>query len=146
MKLEETLQLIKNKQLREGLQFLKFRYNGKDRTIKHPQVKLLDPFYKGQKGQKTYGKRSNDLLGWSISHVKNKKYAKAAIDDITDFASFFTNDTEEVYKRIKQFYGPQSTFIRRYIRQYMKGLREKKPGKMLWRKIGFDKLIKFKKF
>lgn len=143
MKLNEGLELIKN--LTEGLQYIKFRYNGKNRTIKHPKVKLLDPFYKGQKGQKSYGKRTNDLLGWSISHVKNKKYALRATDDITDFAGLFTNDTEEVYKRIKYFYPQQSTFIRRYIRRHIKGLKEKSPIG-LWKRIDFSQLIKFKKF
>ena len=129
--------------LYEALQYIKFRYNGKDRTIKHPKVKLLDPYYKGQKHQKTYGKRNDDLLGWSISHVKNKKYAIKAVDDITGFASLFTRNTEEVYKRVKHFYPQQARFLRRFIRKHMKGLKEKTPIG-LWKKINFGQLIKFK--
>lgn len=128
--------------LKEELQFIKFAYRGKNSTIKRPRVKLLDPEYPGQKGQKSYGKRNNDLLGWSISHVKNKRYAKRAVDEISDFARLLSANSQEAYKRIKAFYPAQAAFLRRYIFNYVSGLKEKKKG--LWKKIDYNQLIKFK--
>lgn len=128
--------------LNEALQLIKFHYTGKNNTIKQPLVKLLDPEYPGVPGQKTYGKRK-DLLGWSLSHVSNREEATKAIDDIMDFTSLFTKETKEAYSRIKEFYPEQSKFLRRYIRDGVKGLKEKQDNGM-WKRIKFEELIKFK--
>jgi len=130
----------KSKQLEEGLQYIKFSYNGKNATIKRPRVKLLDPYYPGRPGQKTYGLRE-DLLGWSLSHVLNRRAASRAIDEITDFARILSADSQEAYKRIKYFYPEQSKFIRRYIRDHISNLKQK--DGMLWKKISLNELDKY---
>lgn len=132
-----------NKVLKEELQLIKFKYNGKNRTIKKPKVKLFDPYYKGRPEQKTYGQR-NDLLGWSLSHVKNKKEAEKIIDDIMDFASMLSVDSKEAYKRIKYFYPKQAEFIRRYIRKHVKNLKSKEDNK--WKKSDFSSLERFRSY
>lgn len=130
--------------LKEGLELIKFHYKGKNSHIKIPSVKLLDPEYPGIKGQKNYGKRK-DLLGWSLSHVINKKEAIKAIDDISDFTSLLSNSSKDAYTRIKEFYPEQSKFLRRFMRDGIKGLKRKEPNG-LWKNVGFDDLIKFKDY
>jgi hypothetical protein len=142
MKLKDENNIIKERLLKEELQYIKFKYDGKNNTIKYPKVKVLDPYYPGQPNQKSFGKR-DDILGWSLSHVANKKYALKAIDDITDFAKLLSADSYELYQRIKYFYPEQSTFIRRYIKDGIKGIKEKKPDNFFWKKIKINDLAKF---
>ena len=134
--------LLKKDELEEGLQYVRFTYNGENATVKHPKVKILDSRYPGIKGQETYGQRE-DILGWSITHVKNKRYARRAIDEISDFASLLSNSSEEAYKRIKYFYPEQAKFIRRYIKNHISNLKERGPIG-LWRKITLSDLKSFK--
>ena len=134
--------LKKDEDLEEGLQYVRFTYNGKDATIKHPKVKILDSKYPGIKGQSTYGQRE-DVLGWSVSHVKNKRYARRAIDEISDFASLLSNSSQEAYRRIKYFYPDQAKFIRRYIKDHITNLKERSPIG-LWKKITLSDLKSFK--
>ena len=130
--------------LNESLQYVKFAYDNNDNKDKHPKVKVLDFKYKGQQGQKTYGKRQ-DLLGWNLRYFSNKRYAEKAIDDIDSFSRMLgANSREEKYKRIKYFFPQQAKLIRRYIRKHIKNLKHK-PGVFFWKGTNFDELIKFDK-
>jgi hypothetical protein len=140
---EEDKKKKKKKKLEEGLQTLRFKYDGENRTIKKPVVKLLDPYYKGRPEQKTYGQR-DDLLGWSLSHVSNREEAENAIDDISDFASMLSANSDEVYKRIKYFYPKQSEFIRRYMRKHINKLKVREDNK--WRNGNLNNLVKLKSY
>lgn len=127
----------------ESLQFVKFTYDNY-KEDKHPKVKVLDFKYKGQVGQKTYGKR-DDLLGWNLNYFSNKKYAQKAIDDIDSFARMLgANSGKEKYDRIKYFFPEQAKLIRRYMRKHIKNIKYKL-GKFFWKQTNFDDLIKFDK-
>ena len=141
--IKKVLEKVKKKEIDESLQFVKFHYDNA-KNDKNPQVKVLDFKYKGQPGQKTYGKRK-DLLGWNVNYFSNKKYAKKAIDDIDSFARMIgANSGKEKYERLKYFFPEQAKLIRRYIQKHIKNLKHK-PGKFFWHKIDVDNLIKFDK-
>jgi len=122
--------------LNEGLHYVKFKYDNYNEDPR-PRVKVLDFKYPGQPEQKTYGQRE-DLLGWNLNYFSNKKEAKQAIDDIADFASLLAANKLEMYKRIKAFYPEQAKFIRRYQRDYVKGIKTKKG--ILWRRADINDL------
>lgn len=124
--------------LNEGLTYVKFKYDNYHEDPR-PRVKVLDYKYPGRPEQKTYGKRE-DLLGWNLNYFKNRKDAKQAIDDITDFASLLSANKLEMYNRIKSFYPEQAKYIRRYQRNYIKGLKERKG--ILWRRADINDLEK----
>lgn len=130
MKLREVLD--------EGLQYVKFKYDNY-KNDPRPRVKVLDFEYPGRPEQKTYGQRK-DMLGWNLNYFKNAKYARQAIDDITDFASLLSANKEEMYKRVKAFFPEQAKFIRRYQRNYVKGLKTRKG--ILWRRSDISDLEK----
>jgi hypothetical protein len=125
MKLEDVITLL------EELPTAKFYY----KEYKHdkiPEVLVFDTKYKGRKGQKSYGERE-DVLGWNLNYYKNRKEAEDTIKDIDDFASLFSKNKEEKYRRIKYFFKPQSDLLRRYKKEAMKFIRIKdKDG--LWKK------------
>ncbi len=133
--------VVGNDLLNESLDYVKFKYDNYHND-KVPRVKVIDTEYPGRKGQKTYGQRK-DLLGWNINYVKNKRYAKRAIDDIESFAKLLSADKDEVYKRIKYFFPEQAKFIRRYMRKHIKGLKHKKG--MLWRKTTYPEIKAYNK-
>ena len=117
--------------LLEDLPVVKFYYKD-HKNDKYPEVIAFDTAYKGRKGQKTYGERE-DILGWNLNYYSNKKEAIESINDINDFASLLTNDKEEKYKRIKNFFSPQAKLLRRYKKNSIRFLRVKdKDG--LWKK------------
>lgn len=132
MKLKE---IIENK-IYEDLQLVRFKYTNYKEDPK-PRVKVLDFTYPGQPHQKTYGQR-NDLLGFNLNYFKNKKYASKAIDDIDGFARLLSANNKEKWQRLKHFYPEVLQHIRRYNRQHIKGLKQKKG--ILWRKTSYDQL------
>lgn len=127
--------------LTEELQYIKFAYKNY-KNDKRPKVKVLDYKYKGIPGQKTYGER-DDLLGWNLNYIKNKKMAIKAIDDIDSFARALSANKEEKYRRIKYFFPEQAKLIRRYMRDHIKGMKVK--DGILWKKADYNSLIKFDK-
>jgi hypothetical protein len=107
----------------EALQLIRFKYT----NYKHdpmPEVKILDTEYPGQPHQKTYNERA-DLLGWNLHHFSNPKKAAKTIDDIDSFARLLTTSKKQKYERVKALFPEQSKFLRRYIRDHVKGLRIK---------------------
>lgn len=130
------LKRIAESVLLEELALVRFKYDNYKEDPR-PQVKVLDFKYPGIAGQKTYGKRE-DLLGWNLNYFTNKRYARRAIDDITDFAKMLAASKKEMYERIKFFFPEQAAFLRRYMRKHVKGLRHRK--NLLWRKTDYDKL------
>lgn len=128
--------------INESLQLIKFKYKSSQSHDPNPVCKILDFEYPGQKGQKSYGKRS-DLLGWNLNYYKNKKYAIKAIDDIDSFARMMWADKVERYKRMKDFFPEQMNLIRRYNKNNVRKLSKKK--KIGWGKTSYDELIRFDK-
>lgn len=122
----------------EELAYVKFKYSNYKEDPR-PRVKVLDFRYPGQPNQKNYGKR-DDLLGWNLNYYSNKKEAKAAIDDIADFASLLAANKLEMYRRIKAFFPEQAKLIRRYNREHIKGEKEKRG--ILWRRADLNALEK----
>ena len=109
--------------LTEALQLIRFKYT----NYKHdpmPEVKILDTEYPGQPGQKTYGERE-DLLGWNIHEYSNPKKAARSIDEIDSFSRLLTTSKKQKYERVKALFPEQAKFLRRYIRDHVKGLRVK---------------------
>jgi len=99
MKFQELYEEIT---LNEDAVLVKFKYDN-FKQDPNPKVKVLDFEYPGQKGQKSYGKRS-DVLGFNVNYYENKKYAMRAIDEIDSFARLLSANKEEKYKRIKYFF------------------------------------------
>lgn len=125
------------KNLAESVQFVKFKYaNYKEDP--RPRVKALDFEYPGQKGQKTYGQRK-DILGFNINYFKNKKYAKKAIDEIDSFARLLDADKKEKWKRLSFFYPEATKFLRRYNKEHVDGLKQKKG--IYWKSATFQELV-----
>lgn len=124
MKLEELLD--------EDLPLIKFEYHGKNSTVKKPKVLVLDFNYKGRKGSKNYGKRE-DVLGWSLKHSSDPKFSENKIKEICkDFD--FINNKEEMYDTVSALYPDSIFFIRRYIKDGMKKIKEKKGKSWIRRK------------
>ena len=122
-----------NELLYEDLPLIKFEYHGKNSTIKKPRVIVLDYEYKGKEGTKNYGKR-NDVLAWCLNHAKDPKYTKARIQDICKDFDFVNSDKQEIYDAVSVLY-PESVFlIRRYIKDGMKKIKEKKGNSWIRRK------------
>ena len=142
MKLKRLIEDVKEKELNEDLNLIKFKYSSKDRTDPNPKVKVLDYEYPGQKGQKTYGQRE-DLLGFNINYFKNPRYARRAIDEIDGFARLLSADKKEKYTRLKYFYPEVTKFIRRYQRQHINNIKHKK--KFVWKGTSYNKLINYDK-
>lgn len=133
MKLKELLS-----DLNEGLLYVKFKYDNFKQDPR-PRVKVLDFEYPGQEDQKTYGQRK-DLLGWNINYFSNKKQAKEAIDDIADFARLLAANKLEMYKRIRDLFPEQAKYLRRYNRNFVQGIKERKG--ILWRRADINDLAK----
>jgi hypothetical protein len=135
----------KKMKLNESIELVKFYYDNhskKTPSSKRPRVKVLDFEYPGRPGQKTYNQRK-DLLGWNLNYFSNKKYASRAIDEIDSFARLLSADNKEKYKRIKHLYPEQASFLRRYQRKHIKGIRRREG--LLWKKTDFNELINFNK-
>lgn len=129
--------------LEEALELIKFSYSNHSKDTaasKRPRVKVLDYNYPGRPGQKTYGKRK-DLLGWNISYIKNKRYARRAIDEIISFSKLLGADNKERYSRVRYFFPEQAKLLRRYQRKHVKNLKRKNIIG-LWQKTNFSELIK----
>lgn len=129
--------------LNEALELVKFSYanHSKDNAAsKRPRVKVLDYNYPGRPGQKTYGQR-RDLLGWNISYIKNKRYARRAIDEIISFSKLLGADNKERYSRVRYFFPEQAKLLRRYQRKHIKNLKRRSVIG-LWKKTNFSELIK----
>lgn len=133
MKLKELLS-----DLNEGLLYVKFKYDN-FKEDPRPRVKVLDFEYPGQEDQKTYGQRK-DLLGWNINYFSNKKQAREAIDDIADFARLLAANKLEMYKRIRDLFPEQAKYLRRYNRNFVQGIKERKG--ILWRRADINDLAK----
>lgn len=133
MKLKELLS-----DLNEGLLYVKFKYDNFKQDPR-PRVKVLDFEYPGQEDQKTYGQRK-DLLGWNINYFSNKKQAREAIDDIADFARLLAANKLEMYKRIRDLFPEQAKYLRRYNRNFVQGIKERKG--ILWRRADINDLAK----
>jgi hypothetical protein len=128
--------------LNEALQSVRFHYS----NYKHdpnPKVKVLDYEYPGRSGQKTYGAR-RDLLGWNTNYFENKEEASRSIDEIDSFARLLASNNKEKYERVKIFFPEQAAFLRRYIREHIKGIKVKKDDG-LWHKTTYDELEKLHK-
>lgn len=124
MKLEELLY--------EDLPLIKFEYHGKNSTVKKPKILVLDFNYKGKEGTKNYGKR-NDVLGWSLSHSKDPKASAEKINDICkDFD--LINNKEDIYSAVSVLYPDSVFLLRRYIKDGMKKIKEKKGKSWIRRK------------
>ena len=124
MKLEELLN--------EDLPLIKFEYQGKNSTIKKPKVLVLDFNYKGKEGTKNYGKRE-DVLGWSLKHSKNPKMSEKKINDICKEFDFI-NNKEDMYSTVSALYPDSVFLLRRYIKDGMKKIKEKKGKSWIRRK------------
>ena len=124
MKLEELLN--------EDLPLIKFEYQGKNSTIKKPKVLVLDFNYKGKEGTKNYGKRE-DVLGWSLKHSKNPKMSEKRINDICKEFDFI-NNKEDMYSTVSALYPDSVFLLRRYIKDGMKKIKEKKGKSWIRRK------------
>jgi hypothetical protein len=123
--------------LNEALQMIRFRYSNYKHEPPIKDVKVLDVNYPGQVGQKTFGKRK-DLLGWDIGSYSNREEAIRSIDEIESFAKLLNSDNLEKYRRIRALFPEQARLIRRYIKEYVKGLRVKENG--LWRKTTYEEI------
>lgn len=135
MKLKE---ILSDSSLNERLLYVKFKYDNFKQDPR-PRVKVLDFEYPGQEDQKTYGQRK-DLLGWNINYFSNKKQAREAIDDIADFARLLAANKLEMYKRIRDLFPEQAKYLRRYNRNFMQGIKERKG--ILWRRADINDLAK----
>ena len=135
MKLKE---ILSDNSLNERLLYVKFKYDNFKQDPR-PRVKVLDFEYPGQEDQKTYGQRK-DLLGWNINYFSNKKQAREAIDDIADFARLLAANKLEMYKRIRDLFPEQAKYLRRYNRNFMQGIKERKG--ILWRRADINDLAK----
>jgi len=130
MNLRDTLSSIIN----EELPTLKFKYTRAQHDPK-PRVKALDLEYPGRKGQKTFGKRK-DLLGWNLNYFKNSRYAAKAIDQIDKVANEQGLDKKQKYEKVKELFPEQSKYLRRYMKNHIENLKQKKGW--LWRKTKYD--------
>jgi hypothetical protein len=135
MKLKE---ILSDNSLNERLLYVKFKYDNFKQDPR-PRVKVLDFEYPGQENQKSYGQRK-DLLGWNINYFSNKKQAREAIDDIADFARLLAANKLEMYQRIRDLFPEQAQYLRRYNRDFVKGIKERKG--ILWRRADLNDLTK----
>lgn len=126
----------KKKPINEGIEAVKFFYKNWHND-KFPVVKCLDYEYPGQPHQKTYGQRK-DLLGWNVNYFENKEDAVRTIDDIDTFARMLSANKQEKYKRIKYFFPEQASYIRRYNRDFIRGLKRK--DGWYWTKTDFEEM------
>lgn len=129
------------KLLNEELTYARFIYKNY-KNDKTPHVKVLDFEYPGQPGQKTYGKRK-DILGWNIDYIEggksSKKEAITAMDEIDDFADLLSANKREKYERITTMFPQVADYLRRYIKQYVKGFKTKREGN--WKKMTIDQIL-----
>lgn len=139
----KMLKKKKKRKLNEDLQTVKFFYKNWH-SDKFPKVLVLDTEYKGRPGQSTYGQR-DDVLGWNVNYFENKEEAVRTINDIDTFARMISVDKEEKYKRVRYFFPEQSSYIRRYSREFIRGLKAKED--YFWKPTTFDEIkIKDKDF
>ena len=136
MKFQELYEEIT---LNEDAVLVKFKYDN-FKQDPNPKVKVLDFEYPGQKGQKSYGKRS-DVLGFNVNYYENKKYAMRAIDEIDSFARLLSANKEEKYKRIKYFFPDALPLLRRYNKTYIKNLKTKNGEDWFFSKTEINDLI-----
>lgn len=130
MKFNEVETLI------EDVNYIKFRYTN-SKHDRMPRVCVLDLHYDGKKyrGEKN---TTDDVLGWNTNYFSNPKEARKTIDDITSFAKLMDEKNKPMYERIKKLFPKQSEYIRRYKKEHIKGLKEKKHG--LWWKTNYEKM------
>jgi hypothetical protein len=131
----------KNKALKEALSYTKFVYKNY-KNDKTPHVKVLDFEYPGQPGQKTYGQR-RDVLGWNLDYLEGGKSSKEealrAMDEIDDFADLLSANKKEKYERITTMFPQVAEYLRRYMKQHIKGFKTKDNGN--WKKMTVKQIL-----
>jgi len=109
---------------------------------KTPHVKVLDFEYPGQPGQKTYGQR-RDVLGWNLDYLEGGKSSKEealrAMDEIDDFADLLSANKKEKYERITTMFPQVAEYLRRYMKQHIKGFKTKDNGN--WKKMTVKQIL-----
>ena len=115
--------------------FLRFFYS-KWKNHPVPHVVVLDPHYCWNHGVKKDD--VDDILAYNVDLSDNRKQARKNIKEIMEFASMLDKNSQDVYKRIKEFYPDSLKYIRRYKRDGVKFLRVKDGH--FWKKISIDEL------